>query len=58
MRRLSYLLIRLLGVSLYCRIPQRLRRSLGMVCGEDFSDINTLLHELHQAAPSSSSRRL
>ena len=46
MKRFSSLLIRLLGPGLYLKIPQRLRRRWGMICGEDMSDINELLRQI------------
>jgi hypothetical protein len=48
-RRFSVLLIRLLGTRRYLRIPQRWRRSLGMVCGQDFSEVNAALRRLRDA---------
>ena len=52
MRAVSRLLIRLIGTRLYLRIPQRWRRRLGMVCGEDLSDINDLSRQLQARARS------
>lgn len=49
MRRFSVLLIRLLGTRRYLKIPRRWRRSLGMVCGEDFTDLNAVLRRLRDA---------
>ena len=48
MKQLSRFLIWCLGTRRYLRIPQRWRRRLGMVCGEDMSDINDLLKRLRK----------
>ncbi len=53
---MSTLLIWCLGTRLYLKIPQRCRRRLGLVCGEDFSDINALLKRLQEAASDTHAR--
>jgi len=47
----SRLLIRALGAPLYLRIPRRVRSRLGMVCGDDFADINATLAAMRVACP-------
>ena len=47
----SCLLARLIGSRIYLKIPQRLRRSLGMLCGEDMSDLNEMLRKIQNRIP-------
>ena len=49
-RPVSRFLIWLLGMRGYLRIPQRVRRRLGLVCGEDMSDLNGMLRDLQRVA--------